>query len=246
MLRHQLSEFFSAVTFADNKIFRSLKLILFSPGGFSKNYAEGIRVKYMKPISVFFLANLIYFLFPFINTFTTSLELQISAFPYSDWAEKKVELYLLEADVSMKEFATMYNIKTTELSKVALILFALTFTVFSKCIHIGSKRNLWVDNFTVSLEFLTFFLIFGLEVLILLMYPFVKFFDFGFLYTDSGLIPLGFVVTAFFFIKAERKFFEFGKARTGINVVLNIASLVFTLSIYRGLLFLITFYSIIL
>jgi len=69
-----------AITLVDNKFVQSLWLIVTRPGFVSGEYAEGRRVKYMRPLSVFFVLNLVYFLFPIIQLFNASLRTQINSF----------------------------------------------------------------------------------------------------------------------------------------------------------------------
>src|SRR5690348_17045203 len=66
-----------AITFADSKFFNTLWLILRKPGFISKEFAEGRRVKYLPPLSLFFVLNLVYFLFPVIQLFNASLNTQL-------------------------------------------------------------------------------------------------------------------------------------------------------------------------
>src|SRR5688572_3875486 len=80
---HFLENVFHTITHADSKIFKNLRLILVNPGMLSKNLAIGKRQPFMKPISMFFVANLIYFLFPLFHSFNTSLNSQAELQVYS-------------------------------------------------------------------------------------------------------------------------------------------------------------------
>src|SRR5258708_35555659 len=75
-----LNNIFLAVTLADGKFFKTLWLIVKKPGFLTKEFADGRRVKYLKPLSVFFLLNLVYFLFPVIQLFNASLRTQVISF----------------------------------------------------------------------------------------------------------------------------------------------------------------------
>ncbi|MEO1370345.1 MAG: DUF3667 domain-containing protein, partial [Acidobacteriota bacterium] len=69
-----LGDFLSALTFADSRLWRTFKAMVLRPGLFSRDFVDGRRTPYMKPLSVFLLANLIYFLSPaLMATFTTDL-----------------------------------------------------------------------------------------------------------------------------------------------------------------------------
>src|SRR5687768_12706751 len=64
------------ITFADNKFLKSLRLTILKPGFLSREYIEGKRVNYLRPLQLFFVLNLVYFLFPLVQLFNTSLNTQ--------------------------------------------------------------------------------------------------------------------------------------------------------------------------
>jgi hypothetical protein len=59
-----IGNFLTAITLADNRFLKTLWLTIKNPGFLSKEYANGRRVNYLRPLQVFFVLNLIYFLFP--------------------------------------------------------------------------------------------------------------------------------------------------------------------------------------
>ena len=243
-LSHFLGEFFNALFFVDNKFWRSVKTITLHPGQYSHAYSMGNRVPYMKPISLFFLANLIYFLFPLVNTFTTSLDIQTTSFVYSDLATQMVDDFIHENYYSLEEYRLIYDTKTTNLSKILLIVFAVIASLFFKVIHIGSDKNLWADHFTFGLEMMSFLLLIALEACILIIGIFAYLAGFEILLTNFYLTGLMVLILGYIFYMAEKNFYGFTGWRRILNTVLNIAGVFLTLIIYRGLLFFITFWSI--
>src|SRR5437870_3742211 len=79
-----LSNMLIAITFADSKFVKPLWLVIKSPGYVSFEFASGRTVKYLKPISLFFVLNLVYFFFPVIQLFNASLNTQLLS-PFSDF-----------------------------------------------------------------------------------------------------------------------------------------------------------------
>ena len=71
-----LNSIFLALTLADSRFLKGLWLMVAKPGFLSNEFSEGRKVKYIKPLSIFFLLNLIYFLFPVIQLFNASLRPQ--------------------------------------------------------------------------------------------------------------------------------------------------------------------------
>ena len=77
--------------FLENKVLRTLKLMFTMPGQLSLNIMNGIRVPFVKPITIFFIANVLYFLFPVFNTYNSQLRTQMHFLPHSDFAAAMVE-----------------------------------------------------------------------------------------------------------------------------------------------------------
>jgi hypothetical protein len=68
-LGHLLGEAFHQVTDVDGRLLRSLRLLLFSPGTLSREYLDDRRARYSSPISLFLLANVLYFFAPALSDF---------------------------------------------------------------------------------------------------------------------------------------------------------------------------------
>ncbi|WP_345255896.1 DUF3667 domain-containing protein [Flaviaesturariibacter amylovorans] len=59
---HFIEESIEGFTHFDNKFLRTLKLLLFRPGMLTTHFAEGRKVPYMKPMQLFIVSNLLFFL----------------------------------------------------------------------------------------------------------------------------------------------------------------------------------------
>lgn len=66
---HLVAQFVHSLTDLDSRFWRSLRTLLFRPGRLSAAYLAGRRVCYMAPVSVFIIANLLYFVAPGITDF---------------------------------------------------------------------------------------------------------------------------------------------------------------------------------
>ncbi|MEQ9007155.1 MAG: DUF3667 domain-containing protein [Ekhidna sp.] len=242
-LKHFFGELINAFTFADNKLWRTLKVIIQKPGFLSKEFADGRRKPYMKPVSIFFLANLIYFLFPLINTFTTPLSIQRNSFHYSPLVVEWVDEVIDQRNVSFEEYKAVYDTKTTELSKLLLVVFAYMLAILFWPIHLGSKRKYFADHLTISLEAMTFTLLiviqlFGFFAVVLRQFDIIN------LGTNFYSTSFACLALTYFFYFMERKFYSFKPWRALINTILCICAVLVCLVSYRALLFFITFWSI--
>ena len=90
-LKHFFGDIVNALTFLDTKFLRTLKLMITRPGAMSYQYINGKRVSFIKPVSMFFIANLVYFLFPLFNSLDSSLSNQMYHLPHSVIAERMVK-----------------------------------------------------------------------------------------------------------------------------------------------------------
>lgn len=246
-LKHLLGEFINAITFADSKFWRTIKSILLKPGKFSRDFIDGKRNAYMKPISVFFFANLIYFLFPLFNTFNTTLQAQVNPvnFVHSGYAKKLVDKEIEERGISFDALAAVYDAKTSEFSKLLLIIMVLFMALLFALIHYKSGLLL-VDHVTVNLELMTFVILFAVQLQGILFYLLRN----QFKYLGSELInetvfgSLVLILIVYFILKMQRNFYKVGTMRGIINTLPCVLSFALALYMYRSLLFFVTFWSI--
>jgi hypothetical protein len=243
-LRHFLMQLISAITFADSKMWRSILILIRKPGQFSSDYAEGIRKPYMTPVGLFFLANFLYFLFPFFNTFTTNLDIQTQMWLYGNKAETMVIEKVERMDVNYETFERSYNIQTTSLSKLLLILMVLLFSIPVALIH-WDFRRLFADYFLVSFEFLSFILLYAIMALSLITISLswlLKNLHISseFLLSDRFLTPTVTALSLYFLGRAERVFFKASLLRAVFNSLLLLISFWITVMFYRYILFLVT------
>lgn len=75
-IAHLLGDFFTELTSLESRSWRSVWTLLAKPGDLSRTYLAGARQRYLKPISLFLLINLIYFFAPPVNDFNLPLSHQ--------------------------------------------------------------------------------------------------------------------------------------------------------------------------
>lgn len=69
-LGHLMGQFFGAMTDLDSRFWRSIRSLLFRPGVLSRDYIAGRRTHWLPPITLFLIANVLYFLAPALTDFT--------------------------------------------------------------------------------------------------------------------------------------------------------------------------------
>ncbi len=142
----------------DGKLILTLKELLFFPSRYALNYSRGVRVKYLKPLNLFLLTNVLYFLLAGAETFKTSLRSQMIGQPYSGWVSDIVEKDLASRGTSIEAYAPAYDQKTGEISKLILIVLvpvlgAVFFLSFNK---MGLMLS---EGFNLAFQFWAFFTI---------------------------------------------------------------------------------------
>jgi hypothetical protein len=98
----------------DSKIFRSLLLLFRKPGYLAYEYARGCRKRYVNPVQVFFITNLIYFLlYPWLgwSGLKTPLNVYRSKLyvSYADWASRLVAHREAAKGISDLEFGHAFD-----------------------------------------------------------------------------------------------------------------------------------------
>ncbi len=156
-----LSDVIQGFTFFDNKAIRTIKLIFLRTGELTRNFMEGVRVPFLKPLSVFFLANLFYFLFPAFDTFNSSLRTQMHFLPHSTIARNIVEKRLAREQVTLEEFTIRYQQQSTSMARLILIVFVFFVALILGLINYSS-RHYFYDHLLAALEFSSLLIIVGL------------------------------------------------------------------------------------
>ncbi|WP_421873194.1 DUF3667 domain-containing protein [Marinoscillum sp.] len=235
----------NALTFADTKLWRSLKSILLNPGKMAHDCAIGRRVPYMKPISLFFLANFIYFLLPAFNTFGTQLRIQLHSGNnlHTQLANRMVEKEVADSWVSYEEYEARYNAKTMEMSKLLLILMVFMISLLVWPLHLGVRRNLFADQLIFALELMTYIIVYGIQLFGILVFLLAQV-GFGVLGSEpySSLALMGFLT--YFIFRAEKSLYGIMGWQRWLNTILVIVAIILSLFLYRMLLFFVTFWSL--
>ncbi|HCI70934.1 MAG TPA: hypothetical protein DF712_23825 [Balneola sp.] len=140
-LRVLIGDVMESIFNFDNAFFRTLKLFFLNPGKYVTSYNVGERKKYVSPIKWFLIANAIYFLFPYINTFTTSLQIQLNGLIYSDFTRGWIEALISSSELDSQSFHIQYNELTKTLSKVFLLILPLMFSGLTFLTNYSERKN---------------------------------------------------------------------------------------------------------
>ncbi len=239
-LAHFFSEVGNALTFVDNRLLRSLWLILSNPGQLSLEVTSGRRIRYTKLVSIFFLANFIYFLLPHFQTFDSTLALQMKGQVYSEWfsIEKRVLRRLEAREIAFPDFEAEFNEKISARSKLLLIAIAPVFALFLGALTFR-KRGLFSDHILFAMELLAFTLWYPV---ILLSYLWLLLWKLGIGGSEFYITLAVALVIAYFLFRGLRTFYKYPPLTTFFLTLV----LLFTFSAivlgYRWVVFELTFF----
>ena len=239
----------NAFTFLDGKFIVSLKLLLTRPGQLSRNIADGVRVPYMKMVSLFFVANFFYFLFPVFDSYNSSLHTQLNSLGNHSVQAKEIVAKKLEKEqLEMKDFQRDYQSQSTNLSKLLIILLVLAFTGVLYVVNY-SRTNFFFDHLLFSLEFFSFQLLFNAVIIAnffkgLIYVGGLGGFNWSVLLTDSFFTIVVLISLSYFLARGQYLFYRQKWYWVIPKTVLLIFLLQQTVHLYRKMLFYVTLWSL--
>jgi hypothetical protein len=242
-VRHFLGDVLNAITFVDGKFIRTLKLMFRQPGVMSYLYVSGRRVPFIKPMSMFFIVNLIYFMFPMSDGFNSTLYTQMHNLPYSNIATNMVQTRMKKEKKDLKTFTIEYETQSTNMAKMFLVLLVIYFSLPLWLINIR-KGFSYFDHLTVSLELMSITILLSFISLVWLVYAISKITGIAVLMTDAYISWPSMLISFGLFFLAERNTYRQNMFRSIAKAALLLFFFVVCLQLYRGSLFFITMWTL--
>ena len=166
-----VGQLLKAFTMADSRFFGSIGRLLFRPGSLDRDWLAGRRRRHLAPLSLFLIANLLYFFFPQLTDLNLSLSDQLTGQPHSGLARALVENRLADRGTELAHYAPVYAARATELAKLLVILHAPLTALVLLLLHY--RRGVYfVDHLAVALHFwaFTLFIVMALPILLGLLF----------------------------------------------------------------------------
>ncbi len=239
-LHYIFSDLIEVLTSVDGKLWRTIKSITLKPGQLEYDYHIGRRVCYLKPITLFFVINVLFVMFSPITDFYVNLYDQITLQAYSPHIKAYLDEYLLAKQITYNEFEQNYNQLVIVLARSLIILQVPLYALVCSVIFFNRKYYSG-DYFNFSLNFHTWLLIWIVAAMApaFIVAIFVEFFD---LPIDPNriyflLLPIGISIYLLF---AARKMFQLSWLQCGIRVVLLLIAYRICHTTFRFFQFIIT------
>jgi hypothetical protein len=243
-LSHLFEEAFHFITHFDSKFFRTLWKVFTKPGFVSKEFCDGIRKKYFKPVSLFLIGVVIYLIFPVLRGLNINFGSHISQYkvlhlPFMlEWASATAA----HKHITLEQLAYLFNQKSEKVSKLLLvILIPLTGLLLNAIFPRRTKK--YFDHFILAAEINTFYLYFTFllaPVILNVVFRIASLFgaqemDYG----DNFWSILFFTVPMLLFVAASlKRFYELKTLRTVLKSLLFLIGHMFIVYfLYRIILY---------
>jgi hypothetical protein len=233
-----LSNLLVAITFADSKMIKTLWLVLKKPGFISREFAEGRRVKYLNPTSLFFVLNLIYFFFPLIQLFNASLNTQLLS-PFRGFYQSIIAHKIVSLGMELSSFSLVYNLKTTGFAKLMVMIFVFIGSLPLNLLY--QKRNRF---FTDHVGYLVELACFNLFVNAIMLSILAAFLGLGQYLNEEVLTAIFISTNLYFLLRSGGVFYGERGWRLFLKAGLMILFLKVALEVYRAILFFVTIWSL--
>jgi hypothetical protein len=152
-----LAQLLKALTMVDGRFLGSLGRLVFRPGVLDRDWLAGRRRRHLAPLSLFLIANLLYFFYPQLTDLNLSLADQLSSQPHSALARTLVAAKVEARGLGLLDYAALYEARSTEVAKLMVILHAPLLAAALLLLHF--RRGIFfVDHLAVSLHFWAFML----------------------------------------------------------------------------------------
>ena len=230
-----LTSLMQSLTLADGKVLRTIWYVVSRPGFVSREFSNGRRVRYLRPIQLFFALNLLYFLFPVIQLFNASLNTQRRGLAkplVEEWVARKM---IAESIHNIESFSLIYDQKTASLAKLIVMVFVVIAALPLSLLY-RKRGYFFIDHMGLMVELVCF----NLFINALLLTAALRFFGLGH-FTNDLVLSLIFLLTNFYFlIRSGWEFYRESNIKLVVKTILMIALLRISLEVYRGILFVVT------
>lgn len=249
-LRHFLGEAVNVFANLESPIPRSFFAVLFRPGLLTAEYLAGRRKRYLKPLQLFVLCNVIFFFaqpLTGFNTLTTPLDIHLRGMPYKQRAQRMVGEELERRRMPLDEYRARFDTTIQNQAKSLVIVMALMFAFVLLPLYWRRRRYL-VEHLVFATHFYAFFLLLLLALRFVTVPVFraahwlglvARDFNFDFTFTAIFLAVCGAYLYA-----AQRRVYGQGRVVTILKCLALAFSVAVIIQTYRFVLFFTAFYSV--
>jgi hypothetical protein len=248
MLREFLHEAFEAVTNVERSFLHTLWTLVRHPGELTAAYMRGERVRYLKPLQLFLLVNVLFFFVagPGVNVYTTSYGSHLYGSPYRVTAQRIATERRTAAGLTEPQYRAAFDQQAPVLARTLLLAMAPAFAIAVAVISFRRRRPA-IQHLVFGIQFLTIVLLLTIVItylllgLVLALRPIGQISDYA-VEQMAALIMVASVVA--YLVPAYRRAYGDGNVAAVIKAAISAAALVAILVGYRFLLFFVTVFTL--
>lgn len=245
-IRHFFAEFINQVFLFDGRFFKSFWLLLRHPGLLTREYLDGRRKPYLKPLQMFIIANVIYFIVQphtIANTFNTTLQSHLNRQLYSPLARMLIHP---EEISDLNTYVRDFNFLTHNYAR-SLLFLMIPMVAGVLAIMNRRLRRYFFEYLIFATHYFTFALLYVFSLFFFGysgMYSLLKSqgYNTAILRSEFWLsLPIA-SFQAIYLYPALRNVFHMSRLRASFNILLLLLSMTYLLfQVYRLILFLVVY-----
>jgi hypothetical protein len=243
---HFVEEGVGALTHFDTRFLRTLKLLFTKPGELSNAYFRGGRSRYTKPLTLFIIINLVFFVFqPHTGLFGNKYPQYMHTPGYA----AAVHDQLRRTGESETNYIARFNANLYNQKKSLLIVAVPVLALFMMILFVGSGRT-YAEHFVFSVQVYAFLLSYlaaaALSLLLLMLVmraigpdtaAFVRT-----LQTELAIDTILLVGISIYMYLGFRRAYQVSRTRAAVSGVVLAFMAGFLIALYNNLLFYATFW----
>ena len=247
-LSHLLEETLDVFTHFDSRFLRTLKVLFTRPGELSNAYFRGGRSRYTKPLTVFVIINIIFFV---VQPHTGLLRYKYNNYINDPAHSAQVRAHLLSTKEPEQAYATRFNSNLQNQKKSLLIFSVPLLALAMAALFIGTKRT-YAEHLVFAVQAYTFLLVFLTSLVFLLLLPLVavlrkvgpaaapvlRIAD-----SELGITIVTIAGLTIYMYLGLRRAYDASRVRAGLSAFVMAWVMAFLTGVYHDVLFYATFWT---
>jgi len=165
---HVIAQFIGASIQPSGRLWKSLGCLAWKPGQLASDACAGKRVAYMKPMQLFLICNILYFIlqpFTSTNTLDNSLDSHLNRQIYSGWAREFSQGDIPTDREQFHSLSERFAVYSNRFSRSLVVLLIPGFTLLFLITQLPRRRSL-AEHWLLATEFASFVLLFALIIVL--------------------------------------------------------------------------------
>jgi hypothetical protein len=171
-VKHFIEETFEGFVHFDSKFFFTVKTLLTKPGQLALDYAEGRRIRSMRPVQFFLVVNvLFFFLIVGHNLYSLSLDNYVTYRPFTDYNTKQIIKEKIGPNGKYAEYKQLFDEKIAVESKEFIFVFIPFYGLLFYAMFFW-RQKYFTAHVAFAANFVSFILIWNVVSFYLILAPF--------------------------------------------------------------------------